>query len=94
MARRGGGKKKSGGKSLGAYLRQMPAGFVQLLLATGIMGVGGAVSSLLSGNLVLNFNIGTNAVTLDLGFIPGMVVTFGGLFMFISGLRKVMKTKL
>ncbi len=79
---------------LGGYLRSLPAGFVQLLLASAIMALGAAIGSALSGNLVLNFSIGQNTVSLDLGFVPGIAVVFGGLFMFLSGLRKVIRTRL
>ena len=80
--------------TVGGFLRSLPRGFTKLLLASGIMAVGGAVGSALSGNLVIPFTIGSSTINLDLGFIPGMIVTFGGLFLFISGIRDVTRTKI
>ena len=80
--------------SVGGFIRSLPRGFTKLLLATGIMGVGAAVASALSGNLVLSFTVGASTVSLDMGFIPGMVTTFAGLFLFLSGLRDVTRTKI
>ena len=94
MARRGRRRGRRAYGSVGGFLRSLPRGFAKLMLASGIMGVGAAVASALSGNLVLNFSVGSSTVSLDLGFIPGMLVTFGGLFLFMSGLRDVTRTKI
>ena len=72
----------------------MPGGLVLLLLSSGVMAVGAAVASALSGSLNLSFTLGQNTVNLDLGQIPGIAVTFGGLFMFFKGLRQIIRTKI
>ena len=80
--------------TVGGFLRSLPRGFTKLLLASGIMAVGGAVGSALSGNLVIPFTIGSSTINLDLGFIPGMIVTFGGLFLFYKGMRLLVSSRI
>ena len=95
MARRG--RRRRGRRAytgLGGYLRGLPAGFTMLLLASAIMALGAAVANALSGNLSYTFTVGTSSVTLDLGFIPGLVTVFAGLFLFLKGLRQVTRTKI
>lgn len=94
MARRRGRRGRRAYGGLGGFLRSLPRGFAELVLAGGIMTIGAAIASALSDKLVLNFAIGTNTVSLDLGFIPGMAVVFGGLFLFLQGLRYVTRTKI
>ena len=94
MARRGRRRGRRAYGSFTGYLRSLPRGITKLLLASGIMALGSAVASALSGNLVVNLTIGANSVSLDMGFIPGMAVVFGGLYLFLSGLRDTVRTKI
>ncbi|WP_156327968.1 hypothetical protein [Pyrodictium delaneyi] len=52
------------------------------------MALGGATASALSGYMQYNMTIGGSTVTIDLGFIPGLGLAFGGLALFFKGLRK------
>ena len=94
MARRRGRRGRRAYTGLGGFLRSLPAGMTMLMLAAGIMALGAAVSSALAGNLVVNLTVGSSTITLDLGFIPGMATVFGGLFLFLRGLRQVTRTKI
>ena len=93
MARRGRRRGHRSYHGLSGFLRSLPEGFAQTGLATGIMAVGAAIADALKGNLVINVSIGSTPVSLDIGFIPGVAVTFAGLFMFLMGLRKMTRTR-
>ena len=93
MARRRGRRGHRAYHGLSGFLRSLPEGFAQVGLATGVMGVGAAIASALKGSLVINATVGGSTVSLDLGFIPGVAVTFAGLFMFLMGLRKMTRTR-
>ena len=91
MARRRRRGRKIG---IGKFLRSMPEGIIQLMLAGFVLGllsaVGGAVTSYLSFNLT----VGTTNITLDLGFIVNVIMAFAGIYLLLSGLYKLGKVRI
>ncbi len=76
------------------WLRSIPIGLAQLGLATALLAIASAVGNALTGYLSFNITIGSTTTTVDLGFIVGIIVAFAGVFLLISGMRKVLKTSI
>ena len=75
--------------SVGKILRGVPQGIIQLAVGTASLAVGSWATGQLSG--YLSFTIGTT--TIDIGMIPGVVLAFGGVLLFVSGLSKMLRVR-
>jgi len=76
------------------WLRSIPLGLVQLGLASALLAIASNVASALSGYMSFTFTINNNTVNVDMGFITGIIIAFAGVFLLMSGLRKVLKTSI
>ncbi len=76
--------------SLSGTIRRSFKGFMKLGLGSLITTLGAYITSILSGHL--SFTLGNT--TVDLGFVPGIIITGAGLFVFITGLSEVLNTKI
>ena len=88
MARRR--HKRKSGYSMAGRIRRAFHGFVKLGIGGLVTAVGGYITNVLSGNL--SFTLGNT--TIDLGFIPGIIVVGAGIFVMMSALREVLGTKI
>jgi hypothetical protein len=78
-------------KSLGGRIRRSFSGFLKLGLGGVVTVLGAYISSVLNGHL--SFTLGTNN-TVDLGFVPGIIIVGAGLFVMITGLEEAIGTKI
>jgi len=82
------------GRTIGGFLRSMPEGIIQLMLASMILALLAAVAGPVSNYLSFNLTVGNNSVSVNLGFIVNVIIAFSGIFLFLSGLRKLAKIRI
>jgi hypothetical protein len=87
-------RKRRHNLTLGKYSKEFVMGLVLMGLAATIMALAGATANALQGYLAFNVTIGSSTVTVDVGFIPPVVMTFGGLLLFLHGFRKVARVRI
>lgn len=89
MARRYRRKKKTG--SMSGRIRRSFGGFLKLGLGSLVTTLGAYITGVLSGHLT--FTLGANN-TIDLGFVPGIIIVGAGLFVMIRGLSEALGIKI
>lgn len=77
-------------KSLSGALRRSFKGFLKLGLGGLVTTLGAYITSILNGHLT--FSLGNTSI--DLGWVPGIIVVAAGLFVFITGLSEALGTKI
>ena len=76
------------------YLKEFMLGGIILVLAATIMALGGAAGQAISSYATFNVTIGTNTITVNLGFIPVIVTGIGGVLLFLYGWRKIARARI
>ena len=89
MARRVGRRRKKS-YGIGGRIRRAFHGFVKLGIGGIVTALGTYVTDVLTGHLT--FSLGNS--TVDLGFLPGIVIVAAGLFVMITGLSEALGTKI
>ena len=76
------------------YLRDFAFGAMILVLAATVIILGGYAGQAISPYATFNITIGANTVTVDLGIVPVLITSVGGVLLFIYGWRKIARARI
>ena len=76
------------------YLRDFAFGAMMLVLSVTIIILGGHAGQAISPYAAFNVTVGGNTVTVDLGIVPVLLTSVGGVLLFAYGWRKIARARL
>ena len=87
-------RSRRGRLTIGEYLRDFTLGVVILGMAATLMAIGAYAGNAVSQYGSFNLTIGSNTVTVNLGFIPTVVTGVASVLLFLYGLRRIIRTRI